>query len=134
MKQCSKCFKWKEESEFKKDPRVKSGLQAECKEHAKERRDRNHEMYRETERKRELKKYGLTLEDFNSMLRKQNNCCKICKRPDGEMKRQLHVDHDHKTGKVRALLCSHCNTALGKVADSILTLFKMILYLIRHRS
>src|SRR4051812_14012735 len=60
-------------------------------------------------------KYGMTLEAFNKMLMSQNNRCKICKSSDhGKSTMQgFSVDHDHKTGKVRALLCHHCNAGLG---------------------
>src|SRR5437899_2095205 len=53
------------------------------------------------ERKRQLAKYGLTVSDYETMLRTQNCCCAICAQP----KKRLAVDHSHKTGKVRGLLC-----------------------------
>lgn len=56
--------------------------------------------------------YGITLEQYNAMRAAQNGCCAICGITPTE-KRQLHVDHCHSTGRVRALLCSPCNTQLG---------------------
>ena len=56
--------------------------------------------------------YGITLEQYEAMLAAQNGCCAICRTSPTE-KRQLHVDHCHATGRVRALLCSPCNTQLG---------------------
>ncbi len=77
--------------------------------------------------------YGLTFEEFDTMLSKQDNCCAICKGKEtyGRHKR-FTVDHDHKTGKIRGLLCNHCNTTLGLVHDSIHTLQAMIQYLESH--
>jgi Recombination endonuclease VII len=63
--------------------------------------------------------YGITLSDFNKMLLIQNNCCLICNRHRNELSTDFHVDHCHKTGKVRALLCSNCNQGLGNFRDSI---------------
>jgi len=54
------------------------------------------------------KNYGITLEDFNKLLEKQNNGCAVCKSIE-----KLCVDHCHETGKVRGLLCSACNKAAG---------------------
>ena len=54
-------------------------------------------------------KYNMTREDFEIMSNLQNNNCAIC----GE-EVKLHVDHCHKTGKIRGLLCRNCNTSLGK--------------------
>ena len=64
------------------------------------------------------KRYGITLEEYNQILKKQNECCKICKRHQTEFMINLAVDHDHKTNKVRGLLCMGCNRALGYFRDS----------------
>ena len=56
--------------------------------------------------------YGIVYEDYLSMHREQEYRCKICKRHADEFKKGLVVDHDHKTGKVRALLCTNCNSQL----------------------
>ena len=57
-------------------------------------------------------KYGIVYEDYLSMHREQDYKCKICKRHADEFKKGLVVDHNHKTGKVRALLCTNCNSQL----------------------
>jgi hypothetical protein len=63
-------------------------------------------------RKSMLKRqYGLTLEDYETMLVTQGGVCKMCGGPPG--KRMLAVDHDHETGKIRGLLCVRCNVGLG---------------------
>lgn len=56
--------------------------------------------------------YGISLQEFEEMVKVQGGLCKICGEPPIKG-RALHVDHDHKTGKVRGLLCFRCNGALG---------------------
>lgn len=82
--------------------------------------------------------YGLTLDDYNRMLAEQNGVCAICKQPEratikGGGLRPLAVDHCHKTGKVRGLLCMHCNQALGKFNDNPGILASAISYLLKHQ-
>jgi hypothetical protein len=67
------------------------------------------------------------------MLKKQNNKCYICNRPDSEQTRSLHIDHDHKTGKVRALLCHHCNTTIGSLKENTKVLKNIINYLKEYK-
>jgi hypothetical protein len=68
----------------------------------------------EYNRDRQLKtNYGLTLDDFRQMSVKQAGRCAVC----GE-ERQLCVDHDHRSGAVRALLCQKCNRGLGHFDDN----------------
>lgn len=63
--------------------------------------------------------YDLSLEDYNNKVKEQDHKCAICKCDETEaFKGLLFVDHCHTTGKVRGLLCHHCNTALGKFKDS----------------
>lgn len=58
--------------------------------------------------------YGITLEDYDRMMEEQGGVCKICRKPSTRPNRfPLNVDHCHKTGKVRGLLCIPCNRALG---------------------
>ncbi len=80
------------------------------------------------------RKFGLTLEDFNEMLLAQECLCAICKIHVSKLKRDISVDHDHKTGKVRALLCYRCNTILGMAKDSIEVLKNTIAYLEKHNA
>lgn len=76
--------------------------------------------------------YGITPAQFTQMWEEQNGVCAIC--CNGNNHRGLQVDHDHSTGKVRALLCNSCNTALGLAKDDIGRLMEMIHYLERHSS
>ena len=83
-----------------------------------------------------LKRFGLTPEQYIDMANAQNNVCKICGNKE-KQNRRLSVDHDHNCcsgqescGKcIRGLLCSHCNKTLGLVNDSQEVLQKMIDYL-----
>lgn len=97
------------------------------------------QTHREVLRFRHLKNtYGLTREGYESLLRQQNGVCAICNKPEtaktnhGHL-RNLSVDHSHKTGKVRALLCSVCNRALGYVKEDLKILSNMRDYIIKHQ-
>ena len=57
--------------------------------------------------------YGLSLQEYDDLYNQQQGCCAICNRHRMELKRVLFVDHDHKTKKVRGLLCYSCNTGLA---------------------
>lgn len=78
---------------------------------------------------RREKMYGVTVDDFNSMMKKQNGECAICGGIREVKEDSLCVDHCHKTNNVRGLLCNHCNTALGKFEDNIELLQNAIKYL-----
>jgi hypothetical protein len=71
-------------------------------------------------RNRELeRKFGITRAEYDQMLVEQNGVCKLCDGKDPYPGgRALSVDHDHETGKVRSLLCTHCNSGLGMFRDS----------------
>ena len=59
--------------------------------------------------------YGIDTARYEAMLREQEGRCFLCKRPPKADGLRLHVDHDHKTGEVRRLLCMACNTFLGRI-------------------
>lgn len=73
-------------------------------------------------------KFNLTLEQYEVLLAKQNGTCAICSVTHSHG-RKLSVDHCHKTGKIRGLLCAQHNTALGSFKDDINDLYKAIEYL-----
>lgn len=73
--------------------------------------------------------YGITLEDYDDMLLDQKGVCAICGTDDPKGKGRFHVDHCHTTGKVRGLLCHHCNVGLGHFEDNIERLLDAIEYL-----
>jgi len=64
-------------------------------------------------------RYNLTQGQWQTLFDKQNGCCAICERPvQNTLRGYLHVDHDHKTGRIRGLLCTQCNTGLGQLGDT----------------
>jgi len=73
------------------------------------------------------KLYGLSPDDYERMLEAQGHRCAICER-----EQKLHVDHDHETGAVRALLCGPCNTALGLMRENTSALLSMVRYINRQ--
>jgi hypothetical protein len=72
-----------------------------------------------------FRKYGLSVLGYRQLLAQQNGVCAICREPD----RELVVDHDHKTKRVRALLCGHCNSAIGFLRESPLLARAAAIYL-----
>jgi hypothetical protein len=131
-KTCTKCGVTKDIVEFykrggKQSPNTRHNH---CKECTKKRVSATPSIIK---REQALKRmYGITQQDYDVMLAEQNNQCAICKttEPGGRhASNYFVVDHCHNTGKVRKLLCHHCNTALGLVGDNIDTLQKMIQYL-----
>ena len=75
--------------------------------------------------------YKITHADYEEMLEKQNYRCAICKSNNtkSNRKKRFAVDHDHKTGEVRGLLCDCCNRGIGLLEDSITNLENAIKYL-----
>lgn len=78
---------------------------------------RRHDQKNRAYRYSAARRYGLTLEQVEKMLTDQSGNCKICKTVLKGGKKQA-IDHNHATGVVRGLLCTACNTALGKFKDS----------------
>lgn len=65
-----------------------------------------------------LRRHGLTLDQYHSILERQDFVCPICGIDVVSREQKLtHIDHDHNTGKVRGILCARCNCALGKFED-----------------
>ncbi len=78
-------------------------------------------------------KYGLEWDRYIEMLDEQGNRCAICGRHREEFNKELVVDHDHETGKVRGLLCYGCNNGIGTLQDDPDILRKAIEYLEKHK-
>lgn len=68
--------------------------------------------------------FGITLDQFNHILKQQNNKCAICSKEN-----PTDLDHNHSTGKIRGILCRHCNTALGLFKENVQTIENAIGYL-----
>lgn len=88
-------------------------------------------------RKGNLKsKYGLTLEQYDILVQKQQGVCAICKLPEKAIQRgkicSLSVDHCHRTGRVRALLCNNCNTSLGLLKENVDIVSSLYQYIIKN--
>jgi hypothetical protein len=100
---------------------------------AKKNREENPGYYMTKHRKY---KYGLLEEDYNRMVCEQGGRCYICGKLEtvkssGKRQRirELGVDHNHKTGKVRKLLCARCNSVIGFVDEDIMLVEKILSYL-----
>lgn len=134
QKRCSKCREFRDLSDFRKRNDVPDGLRYDCNFCHKKRDRKRQERHPDIRRKNKYKlKYGITIQDYESLLKKQNNRCKICDTPISELKRKhLDVDHNHITGKVRGLLCNNCNRGIGYFKDNINILRKVINYLKDH--
>lgn len=77
-----------------------------------------------------LRKYGLTLEQYNLLEVSQNFCCKICgTKKENTTQKTLVVDHRHSDGLVRGLLCHNCNLGIGNFKDNLMSLKNAIKYL-----
>ena len=74
-------------------------------------------------------KYGITLDERDALLKQQGFACAICRANDSGMSYDWHTDHDHVTGRVRGILCAHCNRMLGSARDSVAVLQAAIKYL-----
>jgi len=91
---------------------------------------RNKPEVKEKNRNRRLvNAYGMTNEDYEKLLELQHFCCAGCGTHQNELDKKLNVDHDHKTGIIRGLLCGNCNRALGLVKDNLQTLTRLHQYL-----
>jgi hypothetical protein len=82
-------------------------------------------------RVKETRAYGISKAEIDQMESQQRGRCAICDKPP--KRRRLNIDHDHVTGRVRALLCTSCNGGLGHFKDDPRLLAKAIEYLNGHR-
>lgn len=96
----------------------------------------NQERAKENRRRYQFKsKYGITIEEYEKLLKKQNGVCALCKKDESAAhgrtgtKFWLSVDHCHVFGHVRGLLCQKCNRAIGLFNDDPRLLRKAIAYL-----
>ena len=141
-KRCCKCKRWLPLSCFSRNKVKWDGLQERCNECRKE-----HwiavgqytktipplEVRRRRHRIQVIKSYGISEEEFTAMLEAQNYRCAICGTEDWG-RPSPSIDHDHKTGKVRALLCNRCNRVLGLAEESAVLLEKMSKYILKHET
>jgi len=136
-KVCSSCCTRKLFSDFSKRKETKDGLHYVCKQCANERRRERRKQPDYLKNETLKRDFGISLEDFKQMLLEQKGVCAICGQPEiatykGKL-RHLSVDHDHKTGQIRSLLCNDCNSALGFFKDNIKVLKNAAKYLTLHK-
>jgi hypothetical protein len=128
MKTCTKCKIEKLEEKFEFTPAGnRRGVCNSCRHQSRseEYKARRRERGKAGQyRKYNLKRYGITPEQYEKIKEYQNNLCAIC-----EQETKLFVDHDHVTKKVRGLLCHNCNSMLGQAKDSPHNLERAIRYL-----
>lgn len=86
----------------------------------------------EEKKRLQVKKYGITLEEYNQMFANQGYRCAICGSDDSKSKLDFCVDHCHNTGKVRGILCHGCNKGIGYFEDNLNNLESAIKYLQGH--
>jgi hypothetical protein len=162
-KQCNKCLSVKTDNYFHKDKSKKDGLHTICKECQQQNKIANKENARETRKKYEkakateikeywktynsnphlkqklkekhlLNTYNISLEDLEILKKAQKYSCAICGTHEQDCSRKtLFVDHCHSTNKIRGLLCSQCNSALGLLYDDESLLEKAITYLKKNK-
>jgi hypothetical protein len=86
------------------------------------------EQVRAADRRYRLRTYyGLSVSDYQRILARQGGHCAICGRPPGRM--DLCVDHDHRSGAIRELLCNRCNTAISLLRESPAVMRRAIRYM-----
>jgi len=134
MKTCTKCKTEKPIEDFTRDKSRRDGRFPQCKvckagvdqkQYAKNASKRkalskiHYDNNKDAHACRTLqRKYGISLEEYEELHKKQDGQCRICDTTAEENGRRLAVDHNHKTGEVRGLLCDQCNVGLGKFKDS----------------
>lgn len=136
---CTKCKRELPEEKFRKENRKKNGLRSNCKncDYQQKRKwiEEHQEQEKISRRKRTLRQYDITFEEYKEMFSKQEGKCAICGvlMVEGVEGNPLVacVDHNHKTGQVRGLLCSLHNRALGLFDDNIEIMKSAINYLER---
>lgn len=132
---CTKCGETKSLDAFYLDKSLKNGRRPDCKTCrcavSKAWRVANPEHDKAIHRRKGLRKYNLTLERYNELLAAQDNKCAICGFNKQIGDRNLGVDHDHETGRVRGLLCHSCNVGIGHLGDGAEGVARALTYLQR---
>ncbi len=148
MKKCGICKRIKDYVDFYRNASRKDGFANKCKDCSESiKRDRKGIKKREPSkypsgidgvkmrsRALQLKRaYGITLDEYDTMILSQNGVCSICGKEETVVMRgarqSLSVDHCHSTNRIRGLLCSKCNRGLGAFGDDIDIMVSAISYL-----
>ena len=141
MKPCSKCrqqfplsefYSWKVKTKTKGERTRYRYICKACDRTEKRKRDKR--TTEERAAKHLFNTYGITPEERDALRRLQGNCCAICKTTDpGGRHGNFHIDHCHKTGQVRGLLCYRCNSAIGYLQDSVENCIRASQYLAQSK-
>jgi hypothetical protein len=124
---CPDCDTFKSLSDFPRNRSGKAGHGSYCKPcHNKRGRENVIKNHGSTRNYHLMGRYGITAAEYERMLAEQGGVCAACR-----LVPPKHVDHDHKTGRVRGVLCSGCNQALGNIQDDVRRLRGLIDYLER---
>lgn len=134
---CIKCLIDKPEKEMVKDIGKKVGYRKICyncqNKRLKVYREKNRDRIKNNSYKYNIKsRYNLSMNEYENMKKSQNNLCKICNGKNKKTTRdRLCIDHCHKTGKIRGLICDSCNNGIARFNEDISILKNAIKYLIK---
>ena len=126
MKKCSSCKEHKSLSEFFKHKNIKGGYRYQCKQCESIAYNKRRDHHTARKRKWYIENtYNMSYEEYETLRILQDDKCFICKADSND----LHIDHCHDTGEVRALLCSRCNTLLGRIENAPVDIEEYFKYL-----
>ena len=133
LKICRDCSEAKPATEYHAKARSSDGLQPRCKDcnnaQSKRWRERYPQRHKRAQRRVSLRSlYGLSIDEYESMNSAQGGLCAACGNPC-RRGGHLAVDHCHKTGRIRSLLCSGCNVALGYMQENPIAIRKLAAYI-----
>lgn len=162
LMRCTRCGEVKPEDLFDRNRAARSGRDPRCKACRKDGKARSRELnppapetlrgyarrYKErhpervaaADRRRNLRKFGITPEEYDRLTAAQAGRCAVCRQPETALNprtgapKVLAVDHCHRRGGVRGLLCQNCNTALGLLGDDPSRLAAAIAYITQGES
>ena len=135
VKICTKCGLEKPIEQFQKDKQKKSGRRPDCGVCNTRQCVARAKLRREEVNFNNLKySTGVSRKEYEELLANQKGVCAICSGSNIDPKRKLSVDHDHKTGLVRGLLCTKCNFGVGYFDDNLELLDKAKTYLVANLS
>ncbi len=121
----------KGKAEIKKNSRSSAEKREQTKEYNKEYAKVRFQDKRELKNTNLMRCYGITIDQYEQMLEKQNYVCAICLLPPPG-KHPLSVDHSHTTGMVRKLICVKCNNLLGNCDERLFVLDRAMDYIVEH--
>lgn len=138
-KECRICKIYKYKEEFHKDRNSPDGICYYCKNCANSKarlwHKENKHLVKDARRNSWIKtRHGISLQEYTERLATQNYECAICGVKLSTSGYFTHLDHDHKTGRLRGFLCTNCNRGLGHFKDSVIFLTKACEYLNSHNA